>query len=89
MFRYAGDEFVVLLSETDSETADAISNRVRAVLSTSPFALPDGTVLRISVTIGIATHPVDGTSLADLIVAAQHRLAAQEPSAGSIAPGIH
>ncbi len=89
LFRYSGDEFVVLLSQTDGETAETIANRVRSVLGASPYALPDGSSLPILVTIGIATHPLDGTSLTDLISAAQRRLASRAPSTSDIAPGVH
>jgi diguanylate cyclase (GGDEF)-like protein/putative nucleotidyltransferase with HDIG domain len=89
LFRYAGDEFVVLLSHTDSETAGTIANRVRAILAASPYTLPDGSSLPILVTIGIATHPVDGVSLTDLITAAQQRVASNASSTTEIAAGIH
>jgi len=89
LFRYSGDEFVVLLSQTDGETAETIANRVRSVLGASPYALPDGSSLPILVTIGIATHPLDGTSLTDLISAARRRLGSKPPSTSDIAPSIH
>jgi len=89
LFRHAGDEFVVLLSQTDSETAEAIADRVRTVLVGSPFPFPDGSCLPILVTIAIATHPADGTSLVDLISAAQRKLTDVVPSAGDLAPGVH
>jgi diguanylate cyclase (GGDEF)-like protein len=89
LFRYSGDEFVVLLSQTDGETAETIANRVRSVLGASPHALPDGSSLPILVTIAIATHPLDGTSLTDLVSAAQRRLRSKAPSTSDIAPGIH
>ena len=89
LFRYAGDEFVVLLSETDGETAQAVANRIRTILGGSPFPLPDGSSLPILVTITIATHPIDGTSLIDLISAAQRKLIDVLPSTGDLAPGVH
>jgi diguanylate cyclase (GGDEF)-like protein/putative nucleotidyltransferase with HDIG domain len=89
LFRYAGDEFVVLLSHTDGETAGTIANRVRAILAASPYTLPDGSTLPILVTIGIATHPLDGMSLADLISVARQRPVSTKPSAADVAPRIH
>jgi diguanylate cyclase (GGDEF)-like protein/putative nucleotidyltransferase with HDIG domain len=89
LFRYADDEFVVLLSQTDSETAYLIASRVRAVLAASPYQLPDGRPLPTFVTIGIATHPIDGTSLTDLIAVARHRLIPGPTASADIAPGIH
>jgi diguanylate cyclase (GGDEF)-like protein/putative nucleotidyltransferase with HDIG domain len=89
LFRYAGDEFVALLSQTDHETADTIANRIRSVLAASPYAFPDGSSLPIPVTIGIATHPIDGISLNDLVVAARHRLVPHSPSTVGTAPGVH
>ena len=89
LFRYAGDEFVVLLSQTDGETAHVIANRVRTVVAASPFTLPDGSSLPILVTITIATHPFDGTSLIDLISSAQQKLMVVAPPATDSAPGVH
>jgi diguanylate cyclase (GGDEF)-like protein len=89
LFRYGGDEFVVLLSKTDAETAQIIGDRVRSMVGTSPLDLTDGSSLRIFVTIGIATHPADGLSLADLISAAKQRILPDGPSSVDLAPGIH
>ena len=89
LFRYGGDEFVVLLSQTDAETAQNIGDRLRSMIGASPFDLTDGSSLRIFVTIGMATHPADGLSLADLISAAKQRILPDGPSSIDLAPGIH
>jgi diguanylate cyclase (GGDEF)-like protein len=89
LFRYAGDEFVVLLSHTDRETAEIIANRITGVLGASPYALPDGSSLPIAVGIAIATHPTDGTSLTDLIAAAQQRLAPSREMPKRLIPNVH
>jgi diguanylate cyclase (GGDEF)-like protein/putative nucleotidyltransferase with HDIG domain len=89
LFRYAGDEFVVLLSHTDRETAEIIANRITGVLGASPYALPDGSSLPVAVGIAIATHPTDGTSLTDLIAAAQQRLVPSREMPKRLIPSVH
>ncbi len=89
LFRYGGDEFVVLLSHTDRETAQAVANRVRTILGASPYSLPDGSLLPTAVAMAIASHPADGTSLADLLVAARQRVEVATQVPPLIAPHVH
>jgi len=89
LFRYGGDEFVALLSQTDHETAEAIANRVRSILAASPYSLPDGSALPIAVAIAIATHPADGTSLTDLLATAQQRLRSKADGPTRATPSVH
>ena len=52
--RWGGEEFVVLLPETDLEQAVAVLDRIRCALAETRLTLPDGTSLRITVSIGVA-----------------------------------
>lgn len=57
--RYGGDEFCILLPETDLESAYAIAERLRADLAA--LSVEDETgALRSTVSIGIAAHPDHG-----------------------------
>jgi len=56
--RYGGEEFVVLLPNTDVESATLLANRIREAISESPISLPNGETVTITVSIGIAiVHP--------------------------------
>lgn len=64
--RYAGDEFVLLLPETDLPGALRVAEKVRADISR--LALPhDGSLIRTSASIGVVTYPEDGRAWAELI----------------------
>ena len=82
LFRYGGDEFVVLLAQTDAPTAANIASRIEANLAAVPHAFADGSELAVSATIGIASLPADGTSFTDLLAAARqqrhHRASSDE-----------
>lgn len=59
-FRYGGEEFVVLLPETDGHAALAIAERLRAVFAAVKTASPIGQDIECTVSIGVAIcHPGD------------------------------
>src|SRR5712692_11285419 len=65
--RFGGDEFCIILPETDQEAAVAVANRVRKSLTANAFII-DGTVeISITASFGIATYPTHGLSKDDLI----------------------
>jgi diguanylate cyclase (GGDEF)-like protein len=57
--RYGGEEFCVLLPETDLAGARVIADRVRAAVAATRPAV-DGLVVGTTASIGIATHPEHG-----------------------------
>jgi len=59
VFRFGGDEFVVLLPDTGGTGADAVARRVQEGLEQLRRA-PGGTDLAVSISIGIAVCPDDG-----------------------------
>jgi diguanylate cyclase (GGDEF)-like protein len=64
--RYGGDEFVLLLPETDLAGAVRVAEKVR--VDVSRVALPhDGAVVRTSASIGIVAFPDDGRTSAELM----------------------
>jgi diguanylate cyclase (GGDEF)-like protein len=66
--RYGGDEFVVLLPETEFEAAQQVAQRI------SDRLRDDGEDPPISVTSGAAIFPRDGKSIDELLGAADHVL---------------
>jgi diguanylate cyclase (GGDEF)-like protein len=71
-FRIGGDEFVLLLPQTDAAQALALSRRVETVFAETLQALQ----LAISVTMdhGLATYPQDGEQADQLVRVADERL---------------
>ncbi|SIR16817.1 response regulator receiver modulated diguanylate cyclase [Rhizobium sp. RU35A] len=55
--RYGGEEFVVVMPDTDAAAAAAIAERLRAIIEGEPFVLNQGTQrLSITASIGIASN---------------------------------
>jgi diguanylate cyclase (GGDEF)-like protein len=73
-FRYGGDEFVILMPETSAEAALAQARKVHRALMETSFELKKGIKLRVSASVGLATAPVDGTSVQAFIGAADSRM---------------
>jgi diguanylate cyclase (GGDEF)-like protein/putative nucleotidyltransferase with HDIG domain len=72
LFRYASDEFVIVLLHTDKMLAAAIGNRIKhAVQSQSSQDLG---AVRIKASVGVASMPHDGDSVEALISAARQYL---------------
>jgi len=62
--RFGGEEFVVLLIDADLDSAGMVAQRIRASIADQPFMLPDGGMLSVSVSIGVATLGDPGRDLA-------------------------
>lgn len=66
-FRYGGEEFVILLSDTGCQEAVGIAHRLSQLISEQPFVISSDLDLTVTVSIGLATLiPEDdgrGTSL--------------------------
>lgn len=52
--RYGGEEFVVLLPDTDNGSGVLLAERIRQSISSSPFHMPGGEAVPVTVSIGIA-----------------------------------
>jgi diguanylate cyclase (GGDEF)-like protein len=69
--RFGGEEFVLILPNTDHEEALVLSERLRQDICASVLR-PDGQCITVS--IGVATTPEDGDTFASLLCAADQRL---------------
>ncbi|MGD9379379.1 MAG: diguanylate cyclase [candidate division WOR-3 bacterium] len=67
IIRYGGDEYIVLLPNTDKKTAAIIAERIRKEISREPFYAFGNKKFSISVTLGVATYPKDAKSRDELI----------------------
>jgi len=72
--RQGGDKFVVLLAGAEPRQAAQISERMREAVSESQVPVGDDTRVRVTVSIGLATFPSDGTTPRDLAHAADQAL---------------
>jgi diguanylate cyclase (GGDEF)-like protein len=56
--RFGGEEFVVLLPNTEVASATLLAERIRKAISATPFDLPSGDKVTVTVSIGISeVHP--------------------------------
>lgn len=61
--RYGGEEFVILLPNTDAASGRTLAERIRRAVSATPFDLPHGNRVSVTVSIGIAgVMPREGDS---------------------------
>ncbi|HEX2061924.1 MAG TPA: sensor domain-containing diguanylate cyclase, partial [Thermoanaerobaculia bacterium] len=66
--RYGGEEFAIIFPDTPAHSARDAANRMRELVSRRTFPLPQvDRILQITVSIGVAVYPRDGTNSADLI----------------------
>ena len=68
--RIGGDEFVMIFDPAGHDAQpDSLAERLRAAIA-DPITLPGGDSYRLSVSIGVAVHPADGTDPTALLTAA-------------------
>ncbi len=72
--RYGGDEFVVVLPETDLEKACVTANRVLSETDGIVLSAPDGDPVSASVSIGIAVYPDHAAEPKDLFLFADNMM---------------
>jgi diguanylate cyclase (GGDEF)-like protein len=70
--RWGGEEFMVILPETDGQTAMAAAERMRATIAAYRFEAAHGA--HITCSIGVASYPVDGDTRDTLVAAADRAL---------------
>ncbi|HDZ57694.1 MAG TPA: GGDEF domain-containing protein [Pseudomonas xinjiangensis] len=61
LFRFGGEEFVVILNNTDLQTAQTIAERIRRSVAEMQFEI-DGQGIGMTVSLGVATRQHDETS---------------------------
>jgi len=57
--RFGGEEFVVLMPDTDYRQAQAVAERVRAAVAERPFAIEEKTPLTVTCSVGVALNEHD------------------------------
>jgi two-component system, cell cycle response regulator len=73
--RYGGEEFVIVMPETDMAVATAVAERLRRRIATEPFAIQKGARhLEVTISIGIAALSGDGDNAATILKRADQAL---------------
>ena len=70
VFRYGGEEFLILLVELDAEQSMAVAEKIRRTVENAEITLPDGNKLHVTLSLGVALYdgqpdPQSITALAD------------------------
>ncbi len=69
--RWGGEEFLVILPETDRTEALAVAEKIRESVAKHPFG---GTGIHLTCSIGVAEYPADGSDRSGLIDAADRAM---------------
>lgn len=73
--RYGGDEFAILFPNTDREQTFLTMENLRRAIEQLTVAAPDAQEIKgITISAGVASFPVDGRSVGELIRKADHAL---------------
>ncbi|MRW88111.1 diguanylate cyclase, partial [Pseudoduganella sp. FT26W] len=68
--RHGGEEFVVMPSHCSHAQACALAERLRELIESEPLTLPDGHILRVTASFGVASATGPTAALDDLLHAA-------------------
>jgi two-component system cell cycle response regulator len=71
--RYGGEEFVIICPETDAEGAASLADRVCATVRENDFIVGEDAV-PVTVSVGVASLPIDGVASGDLVRSADDAL---------------
>lgn len=72
--RYGGDEFVIILPQTNTADARVLGEKFRELIEGHTFLQEEGINASIGASVGIATYPDEATSKAELIRLADKRM---------------
>lgn len=70
VIRYAGDEFIIVLPETDAAEAENTADRIARAVARYARTLPSSDLAPLGVSIGVATFPEDANDVKTLLAKA-------------------
>ena len=65
--RYGGDEYTVVLTDTNSKGAVIVAERIRQMVEDYTFTESEGYPIQLTVSIGVASYPEHGVSKVELL----------------------
>lgn len=65
--RFGGEEFIVIMPDTDVEDAQTIAERLLSTIGSQPFLLEDGSEVDITTSLGLATSNAETSSASELL----------------------
>lgn len=68
--RYAGDEFVAIIPETDDRSVNELCQRIEKAVSNFVLPIGDGRFARVGISVGAAAYPSGGKVLDQLLITA-------------------
>lgn len=86
--RFGGEEFALILMQTDRASALDVARRVCAVVEREPVLAGDNIALNVTVSAGVAVSPDDGKSSEALVTAADRALYAAKARGRNRAVGF-
>jgi diguanylate cyclase (GGDEF)-like protein len=86
--RYGGDEFVVLLPETDPTGAYVLAEKIRIGVQDLALDLPDETV-KPSLSVGVVSYPDDGSTADELMISADGAMYASKRAGKNRVTGVN
>jgi diguanylate cyclase (GGDEF)-like protein len=87
--RYAGDEFIVVLSGCSGEEAERKRLELQRAVDGLQFEARPGTLLPLAISIGAAVFPHDGDSYETLLATADSRMYRDKTRRKRAAAGAH
>jgi diguanylate cyclase (GGDEF)-like protein len=76
--RFGGDEFALILPETDQISAQQVAKYIRLEMDEHEFTLPDGEKVSLSACLGVSSFPEHGISSGQLVAVADQKLYEQK-----------
>jgi diguanylate cyclase (GGDEF)-like protein len=70
--RYAGDEFIIVLSDCPREAAEVKRSELQALASRIEIEVRPGKIVNLGASAGLAVYPHDGSTYEELIADADH-----------------
>lgn len=65
--RYGGDEYIVVLTDTNSKGAMIVAERIRQMVEDHTFTESEGYPIKLTVSIGVASYPEHGVNKVELL----------------------
>lgn len=87
--RHGGDEFMLVLPECGPKELTGAAAKLQSALAGSSFEAPDGSLVPLTMSVGVASYPEDGDDENTLIALADSNLYLSKSRGGSTVTGAH